>query len=87
MIRNKNKHRSKVTYPDIEYNLAPFICCLTREVLREHITNTFIDEDDEGVHVAKKPKVETIIDKTQDMEVSESSIKTEAEFKIEVKTE
>ena len=35
----------------------------------------------------KKPKVETIIDKTQDMEVSESSIKTEAEFKIEVKTE
>ena len=35
-------------------------------------------EDDEGEHVAKKAKVESIIDKTQDMEVSESSeVKTE----------
>ena len=57
------------------------------ESKHEKIVTHLIDEDDEGVHVAKKPKVETIIDKTQDMEVSESSIKTEAEFKIEVKTE
>ena len=34
--------------------------------------------EDEGEHVAKKAKVESIIDKTQDMEVSESSeVKTE----------
>ena len=47
------------------------------ESKHEKMVKHLLDDEDDDEHVAKKAKVESIIDKTQDMEVSESSVKTE----------